>query len=77
MSLYNVLCDNKTDEKDQASASPSLVQELDESVGVAVEDVRVLAEEQRAAEADAVAEEEPVEVERLVAGDSCRTQIRK
>ena len=54
---------------------PSLVEKLDEGVGVAVEDVRVLAEEQRAAEADAVAEEEPVEVERLVAGDSCRRRI--
>ena len=57
-------------------ARPSLVEELDEGVGVAVEDVRVLAEEQRAAEADAVAEEEPVEVERLVAGDSCSKRIR-
>ena len=54
---------------------PFLVEELDEGVRVAVEDVRVLAEEQRAAEADAVAEEEPVEVERLVAGDSCRRRI--
>ena len=55
---------------------PSLVEELDECVGVAVEDVRVLSEEQRAAEADAVAEEEPVEVQRLVAGDSCSKRIR-
>ena len=54
----------------------SLVEELDEGVGVAVEDVRVLSEEQRAAEADAVAEEEPVEVQRLVAGDSCSKRIR-
>ena len=72
-----VMNDKDCNENDQASAfMPSLVEKLDEGVGVAVEDVRVLAEEQRAAEADAVAEEEPVEVERLVAGDSCIKRIR-
>ena len=50
----------------------SLAEEFDKGVGVAVEDVRVLAEEQRTAETDSVREEKPVEVEGLVAGDSCR-----
>ena len=48
----------------------SLLEDLEEGVRVAGEDVRVLPEEERAAEADAVREEEPVEVERLVAHDA-------